>query len=88
MPATSVRIEPSETTVEVGRQATLRVLAQRGGRDRPLTKADGVELHVADPSIATAGDNLSVRGRRRGTTEVSARLGSLRAAAKLNVIRK
>lgn len=85
-PWTDLRIAPADATVEVGDQTSFTVFARRGGRERALTVYDGVDLAVADPSIARFEGGFAVAGLGVGTTSVTARLGDMRAAARLNVV--
>lgn len=85
VPDSGLRIEPPDATIEIGKRATFLVFVRRGDRERPLTTADGLELTVGDPNLASVGRNLTVLGENPGETEVVARLGSRRAAARLTV---
>jgi len=84
-PLTGLAIEPSETTIAVGEAARFSVSARQRNRNRSLTSDDGVELRVADPSIASPLRDLMVRGRNEGTTAVTAVFGPHRATAQLHV---
>jgi len=80
-----LRIEPADLTVEVGRTVPFVVFAKRGRYEKALSADDGVEVQINDPSVAELGDGFTVAGRRLGTSELVARLGSQRAVAKVNV---
>lgn len=80
---TGLRIEPQQIHVTVGREESFVVLAQRGGRELPVTMADGLEVRIANPQLASRGRELSVTGRQPGATELAVQLGGERAVAQL-----
>ena len=49
---TKLRVRPSGATIGVGERAPLLVFAMQGARQKSLTAEDGVELQVADTSVA------------------------------------
>ncbi|MFM9966149.1 MAG: Ig domain-containing protein [Planctomycetaceae bacterium] len=79
-------ISPEDATVAEGETLDFQVFARRGLRMQPLLGDDGVELQVANRVIAeTVDGKLSVRGLKTGRTQVTARQGTRRIVASLNV---
>lgn len=84
-PLAELRIEPPDTTIEVGQRAPFVVFAKRGRYEKALSVDDGVEVRIDDPSVAELGDEFTVRGASPGTTQLTAEIGSQRAVARLQV---
>ena len=79
-------IEPGDQTIEVHQTARFTVSARQGDRQRALSPEDGVSLEVDDSSVAGPGPDLTVIGKSPGTTTVTARMGTQRAAATVTVV--
>jgi len=81
-----LEIHPAQASLRPGQTLVYQVIGMKGGQRRALTKADGVELFVSDPSKAqVSGSQLAVMANEPGRTAVIAMLGDQEAEAVLDV---
>ncbi len=80
-----LRIEPPDIAVGVGQSTPFVVFVKRGRYERALSVDDGVQVQISDPSVAELGDGFSITGKSLGTSQLTARMGSQRAVARLRV---
>ena len=80
-----LEISPTERTINTGQAVTYEVSATRGGNRVILTPADGVQLNVSDPTVASVVSGTTVQGTGPGKTKVIATFGGNKAEAVLNV---
>jgi hypothetical protein len=69
----------------VGERVAFQIFAKRGKEEKALVADDGVELTVADTSVAESDSSLSVVGSAVGETDITARVGSQQVVARLHV---
>lgn len=77
-------ILPEQSSLAEGTMLDYQIMARREGRLQPLDQADGVELIVDDPQIATARD-MRLTAVKAGATNLVAKYGNLRATGRLSV---
>ncbi len=81
-----LRIDPPSATIGRGQPLAYTVTAIRDGMRTVLTKGQGVQLSVSNPSVAQVAPNeLAVLGTNLGRTAVIARVGGQTAEASLDV---
>ena len=80
-----LQIDPSVQTVNAGQTVTYQVSAVRGGNRVILTAADGVQLNVTDPTVASVVTGTTVTATNPGQTKVIATFGGSKAEGVLNV---
>jgi uncharacterized protein YjdB len=79
-------LQPKQLTVVDGDEVEFQVFTRRGGRLQPFRSMDGLDLQVTNSVIADLVDGeFRVRGLKAGQTQITAKLGSLRAVAALTV---
>lgn len=81
-----LEIQPATAAVRPGQSITYQVIGSVNGQPRALTRADGVELFVDNPTAAqVSGSQMAVLANQPGRVTVIARLGNQEAEAVLDV---
>lgn len=81
-----LRLEPAQITVAAGERASVAAFVRRGEVERPVAKADGLELIVPDTAVAKVeSDGAAVGGVAVGKTTLRARFEGLSAEAGVSV---
>lgn len=81
-----LRLEPEQITVAAGGRSGIAAFVRRGDVERPVSKADGLELIVPDSAVARVeSDGAAVGGVAVGKTTLQARFEGLAAEAGVTV---